>query len=119
MNSTGLKTLIQDINGQIDQRRFYGMRSFTAPSDGHVLCWSNGGANWTRISSEKKKGTELRLDANMVFAPCDRERIDAILALDPQPLHTLPLYGLGLEGRTRGSGKTLLDWAVTQLISKA
>lgn len=97
------KMAVAQLNKEVAQRIGYGVRPYVAPSNGHVLAWSNAAERWIVYSHEYKKGDEVKevaggLDANMIFAPYEDEFLRRIVHL----LDPLPLYGASFEAKQRG-----------------
>jgi hypothetical protein len=83
---------IDDINYRISQRTSYGLREEVAPSPGVIIVWSNSSADWY-ATRPVRKGERLTLDANQVFVPYPRRRVEAVL----HKLEPLPLYKYSYE----------------------
>lgn len=101
-------------NEEISKRDKYGVRKEKANERGTVAVWSNGGKEWICYTEPVEEGTELTLDANMIFLPVSPERCRRIRKC----MIDLPLYHWSTEAQVRGetswqeAGK---QWALRQL----
>lgn len=99
--------VIQKLNEEINHRTVYGARGELAPTDGHVLSWSNNAETWLVFGREYHQGEELTpqsygMDANQVFAPYNYEVLKRIAHL----LEPLPLFKGSFEAKSKGK----IDW---------
>lgn len=104
---------IIESNEKISTLTSYGVRIEIPESDGIIISWSNGSKSWW-YWGDRKKGIELKLDANMLFLPITKKQFDTIQG----KLNQLPLYRCSFEAKERGevdSELATLEWAIKQL----
>lgn len=89
----------EELNDVIDGRVRYGLRGQLVEEPGYIMVWSNSAARWILWTRRYEKGEELKLDANMIYAPYDDyELLEQVIWL----LKPLPLYAGSIEAKVKG-----------------
>lgn len=100
-----LNEVRKNLNREIEKRQTYGVRTYKTPEPGYILFWSNNQAQWLKEARFYLPDTEIKLDANMLYAPFTQGEIDAVIP----DLAPLPLYAYSLEAKAAIAGRPRED----------